>query len=204
MYYTKITIFENNRRIQQLYAFIDLIGRYFQNTRHDGFSFELIENEEALTIRMEIDRILTRIYRIVIASGVNPVIQYTPPPAIGGYIRDIDVIHNIFNLSRFEIRPTILLDYIYRAIGIYEDNSKSALIRTFNPFFWLGLLLDYIVSLPFRFMGIIGFNQNKVESSFIGKIVKGILYLITVFASFLTILHLLGLLDNFKNYFSSK
>ncbi|HZF69432.1 hypothetical protein, partial [Sulfuricurvum sp.] len=122
----------------------------------------------------------------------------TPPPAVGGYAKRVDLIHNIFNLHSFQIPADAVIDIIDRAIGRYEINYKPALIRVINPFYYLGMLFDVIIELPFIALGKVGFNREKAESSVLGKIVKGTLYLITVIAAFLTILQLLDFLDPFK------
>lgn len=89
-------------------------------------------------------------------------------------------------------------DIVDRSIGIYQSDLSSCFRRTINPFWWIAKLVTWIVSLPFKLLGTIGFNQKKAEESLLGKIIKGLLYLIMVFASLLTILDLLGLLDGFK------
>ena len=197
-YYTKILIWENKRRVNILVDFRKLIIKYFDNTKLDWMEKELEENEIANATRVKINRILDEVHSIVIFAGLNPSIRYTPPPAIGGYIQDVNLIHNIFIIHRFDIPPDSLLDFIDRAIGIYENNSRSSFFRTINPLFWIGIIFDFIARLPFNLIGRIGFNSKKAEESLLGKIIKGILYLITVVASFLTILHLLGYLENFK------
>lgn len=57
---------------------------------------------------------------------------------------------------------------------------------------------DALVETPFIFIGKLGLNREKAEGSLIGRLIKGVLYLITVVAAFLTILHLLDLLDPVK------
>jgi len=54
------------------------------------------------------------------------------------------------------------------------------------------------MSIPFYILGKVGFNQDKLEQSFLGKLIKGLLYLITVFAALLTVLEKLGYLEWFK------
>ncbi len=193
-YYKKITIWENYRRTKLLLEFRNLVVTYFANLLVSG---RRVENKKAQQARIEINMILDKTYFVVISAGVKPTIYYSPPPSIGGLEGDIDLIHNIFNLYRYQIEPRKILDFIERAIGIYENDRHNALLRTLNPLFWLGLILDYIVSLPFKVIGKIGFNQEKIESSITGKIIKGILYFITVLASFLTVLEKIGYLEKF-------
>jgi len=196
-YYKKITIWENRNRTKLLIEFRSLVVTYFKNMCTSGFFFDVVENKKARQVRIEINMILDKIYSFILLAGVNPTMHYYPPPVVGGLARNIDLILNIFNLHRYQIRPQQLLNLIERSIGIYENDRLNALLRTVNPFFWLGLILDYIVSLPFKVIGKIGFNQEKIESSITGKIIKGIFYLISVLASLLTVLEMIGYLEKF-------
>lgn len=106
---------------------------------------------------------------------------YTPPPAIGGCIQNIDLIDNLFNLQNYDIEVQTLIDIIDRALGIYERDLKNSIIRTLNLFFWLEKSLELISSLPFYLLGSVGFNRLRLETSDIGKLVKFIIKLITIF-----------------------
>lgn len=199
-FYTKITVWENKRRLKKLSEFRDLVLRYFNNSRVEWMVDERIEEEEAQRARVEINRVMDEIHHIILYSGINPSLRYTPPPALGGYIQNVDLIQNVFHIHRFEILPNNVLDFIDRAIGIYESNHGRALARTFNPLFYLGIVFDWVAELPFVFIGRLGFNREKAESSIVGRLTKGILYLFIVTASFLTILQLLGYLEPFKHF----
>lgn len=198
-YYKKITIWENRNRTKLLIEFRSLVVTYFKNMHIKGFFFDVVENKKARQVRIEINMILDKIYSFILLAGVNPTMPYYPPPVVGGLARNIDMILNIFDLHRYQIKPQQLLNLIERSIGIYENDRLNALLRTVNPFFWLGLILDYIVSLPFKVIGKIGFNQEKIESSITGKIIKGIFYLITFLASFLAVLKYIGYLEKFMS-----
>lgn len=193
----KITLWENRKRAKLLIDFRGLVVTYFDNLEHSRFGLGVRENEEARQVRSKINMSLHKIHSVIISAGVNPIIYYSPPPAVGGLTENIDLMHNIFNLHRFKIGPQELLDFMDRAIGIYENDRLNALLRTINPLFWLGLILDYIVSLPFKVIGKIGFDQKKIESSIMGKFIKGALYLIMVLAAFLTVLEKIGYLEEF-------
>jgi len=198
--YKKIPIWENVKRVNFLIEFKNLIVKYFNNIRHADYSLDVVENEEAKKTRYEINIRVDKTLSFVLAAGVSPFITYAPPPVVGGYIEKINLILDIFHLYQHRIKPQEVLDVLDRVIGIYNDDKRNSLFRTFNPFFWLGLLLEFIVSLFFRFLGEIGFNQKKIENSVVGKIIKGILYIIEVFAAVLTILGLLGYLDEFRSW----
>jgi hypothetical protein len=61
-------------------------------------------------------------------------------------------------------------------------------------------LFEAISELPFVAIAKLGFNRQKVEDSYIGRIVKGALYLVTVAAAFLTVLERLDFIDPVKNF----
>ena len=198
-HYTKILLWENNRRLKKLIEFRNLVIEYFNNS-HANWEMDRIEERSAQVARVKINRVRDEIHDIILHSGINPTLAHAPPPAIGGYVMPIDVIQNIFFLDRFQIEANVVLDFIDRSIGIYESNHKSAFFRIFSPFFYLGLLFDTISELPFIVFGKLGFNRQKMEESAIGRLFKGVLYFITVVAAFLTILQLLDLLGPVKQF----
>ena len=197
--YTKILIWENKRRLNKLRVFRPLMIRYFNNSQV-GFGGGRVEESAAKEARREINLLRDEIHSIILNSGIDPSFSWTPPAAVGDDETEIDLIEDIFNLDQFDIGPNNLLDLIDRAIGIYDANRKSAFVRTFNPFFYLGLVLDTISDLPFIAIGILGFNRQKIKTSAIGRLVKGILYLAIIVAAVLTILHLLDFVEPIKQF----
>lgn len=197
-YYKRITIWDNKKRIELLNNFKELVIAYFENIEYPAYSLgEYSENDEARKIRSEINMIMDKIHSVVILAGGSLTVFQAPPPAIGGIAGNIDLLHNIFNLYRFQIPEQQLLDHIEIAIGIYKNDTINALLRTYNPFFWLGLILEYIVRLPFKIFGKVGFNQQKIESSLTAKIVKIIFYFIIIFETLTTIIERMGYLPKF-------
>ena len=120
--------------------------------------------------------------------------------AAGGDEIKIDLIVDMFDLDQFDIGPNNVLNCIDRAIEKYDSSRKSTFVRTLNPFFYLGRVLDTITDLPFIIIGVLGFNRQKMKASAIGRLVKGILYLIIIVAAVLAILHLLGFLEPIKQF----
>lgn len=205
--FDEINYWQNKSRLKTILEFRDQIDLYFQNSEGNWVSNTRIEQPEAKRARVNINRMNEKVHRIVRLSGTPTIIQYTPPPKVGGYIQNIDVISNIFSLYDYNIRPNIVYDMIDRAIGVYEDNKTRSLIRTLNPFFWISLLFKYMISLPFNLLGLLGFDQESIELSFIGRFVKGIFLIITYIASILTILHFLDFSESinfFLEIFNSK
>lgn len=197
-HYSRILPWENRRRLVRLTEFRALVIQYFNNTHVEWMADEPIEQPQAEEARGKINRMMEEAHGIILYSGINPSIQYTPPPMIGGYIKDIDLVQNIFHLHRFKITPNNLLDYIDRSIGIYENNIRPAFLRALNPFFYLGLAFDLVARIPFILIGRAGFNRQKAEKSLFGRLLKGIIYIITVLASLLTVLQLLDYLEPVK------
>lgn len=173
--------------------------RYFNNSRV-GFGGGRVEESAAKEARREINQLRDEIHSIILNLGIDPLFSWTPPSAIGGDETKIDLIEDIFDLDQFDIGPNNVLGLIDRAIGEYDSNRRSAFVRTFNPFFYLGRVLDTITDLPFIVTGILGFNREKIKASTIGRLVKGILYLIIIVAAILTILHLLNFVEPIKQF----
>lgn len=198
-HYTKILIGENKRRLNKLREFRSLMIRYFNNSQV-GLGGGRVEGSAAKEARREINRLKDEIHSIILNSGIDPGFSWTPPSAVRGDETKIDLIEEIFNLDQFDIGPNNLLACIDRAIGKYDSSRKSAFVRTFNPFFYLGRVLDAITDLPFIIIGILGFNRQKIKTSAVGRLVKGILYLIIIVAVLLTILHLLDFVEPIKQF----
>lgn len=197
-FFNEILIWENKRRVQKLLEFRSDVVEYFSNSKYEWMNRDRVENDKSQAARQKLNRSLEYTHDVLICSGTGTRIRYTPPAAIGGYIQDLDLVENIFNLQNYQISPNNLLDIIDRAIGIYESDQSSAVIRVLNPFFYLEIFLDWISTIPFKLLAKLGFNQVKAQESFIGKIFKGLVYLVTALASILTVLQLIDHLDPAK------
>ena len=195
-YYTKILIWENNKRLNKLIEFHELVLKYFDNSRVAEWSNgPRIENADASEARTQINRDKAEVYSIIRSSGASYTYEYTPPPVVGGSKQYIDVITNMFYLDQIDIHPGVVVDYIEMVIGIYESNQKSACWRIINPFFYIGVVLDAISNLPFIAIGKLGFNRQKIEASLIGRIFKGVFCIGSWIAIIITILDFFGYLD---------
>ncbi len=97
LYYTRIPFWINKSRLSFLKDFRDDLERYFNNSRFEWMADARIEEPEARNARVEINRNMDEAYRIILSSGVNPTLRYTPPAATGGYIQDINVIPKTCN-----------------------------------------------------------------------------------------------------------
>ena len=124
---------------------------------------------------------------MIVQSEINPILTWRAPATIGGFVRKVDLVYNIFNLEDFLLDANSTIDVIDRSIGIYESNVKWARIKIFNPFFYIGLVLDFISRLPFIALGKLGLNRQMMEVSVVGRLVKSVLYLIQVIAALIAI-----------------
>jgi hypothetical protein len=115
---------------------------------------------------------------------VPHVVFYQPPPIAGGYAQNLDVILNAFDLYSFQIPSQKVFDCTDVAVGAYERECQRLLRQSFNPFYWLGMLVVWVLRLPFKLLAAVGFDVTKAEQSVFGKIVKLIWGLILGFATF--------------------
>ena len=199
--YIDIPIWETKRRLAALELFYAYVNEYYSNSRAEWMVQGRIEEPRAKEARSKINLSLQKARRIIAASGVGTMIPYTPPPAVGGYEQNLDVVHNLFSIGQFQIAPDMVTGMIERSIGVYRDDIASAWRRTRNPLWWIGKFLSWFASLPLLVLSKAGFDAGKAQQSLAGKLVAVLFYLIPIVASTLTILDLLDLLGPIKNWF---
>lgn len=198
--YNKILVWENNRRLKKLIDFRELVIAYFDTARTewnvDSKNIEIT----ALEARKRINRSVQEVHSMIVQSEINPILTWRAPATIGGFVRKVDLVYNIFNLEVFLLDANSTIDVIDRSIGIYESDHKKALARAFNPLFYVGLVLDFISGLPFIFLGKLGLNRQMMEVSVVGRLVKSVLYLIQVIAALIAIYQFWDFWTPVKNF----
>jgi len=199
MYYKNITIFELIKRTEFLIQAKKDIVDYFINLNSEYPSEE--SANVAQLKRQKINLYLIKLITYVKSAGIETSVYYSPPPVIGGLAGDIDIVANIFNLHGFDISPQMIIDKLDQSIGVYDDERTRALIRTFNPFWWLWKVFKWIANIPFWVLKEIGFNTSKIESSFLGKILKFIFEVVTFLAALFAVLNALGYNNVFIHFF---
>lgn len=192
--YKDITCWENKRRHATLSRFHDLLITYFSHSQSELFR-PRIETEPAKRARIEINLMISDIGAICHAADTSTTITWTPAPAIGGRIQSVDLLTNVFGLDRFDVPPSNLVDQILRAIGVYQSDKRRSVIRTINPLWWMKTTIVWISRFPFFVIGAAGFDTKRAEQSVIGRLIKGILIIISTVASVLVIADLLGALE---------
>ena len=183
--YKNIPLWENVRRCRVLTEFHNDVVSYFKNSTE---ATEVVQARQRINLKVDQAR------RIIAKADIATTITWTAPPAVGGRKQHLDILLNLFNLDRYRIPADHAVDLIERAIGCYQDNRTAALRRTINPFWWLKRGLLGLFSIPFVFLGALGFDAVRAEGSVFGKIFK----LLLATSAVLTILNYLGWLSAAK------
>ena len=174
--------------MNKLIEFRNLVIAHFHDDHTEWNTDPRITEITPPEARRGINQSVEEVHSMILQAGINPTVKWIPPAVIGGYVQNVNLILDIFNLDGFlEITPDHVLDVIDRAIGIYESNAKWARFRRFNPFFYIGFVFDFVSRLPFIALGKIGANQLGVEMSDFSRLIKGILYWIQVTAALIAI-----------------
>ena len=180
-----------------------MVVAYFNNMQQSPFGLVGLdpptESPVAQRSRSDISRRCVHIHRIVQESGVSSELFWSPPPMIGGRRVNLDLFFNLFLLHRYSVDPNLVLDCLRAARGVYEYDEPKALIRTFNPLWWVKRMFVAILHVPFSLFRVAGFNTTVVENSLFGKLVKLIVGTISLIAAALVSINLLGGMDWFKN-----
>ena len=197
-HYRRMTIYQNLKSLRTLKKFRKLAERYFENVDYGSYGLTALENPKAKAIRSQLNLMLERVKRALSSVDLRSKICPVPPVDAPDSEEGVYLVENIFNLHALKISPQTLLDYVERAIGAYRDEKPRALIRTFNPLFWLSILLDYTANLPFAMLGALGLNRSGMETSPLGKLFKGCFRAAILVGAFAFTLHSLGYLDPMK------
>ena len=188
--YLDITFWENRRRLQKLREFREHVVTYF-----DAYLSSQENREE--TARNSINFMLNEVQAIVYAANVHPVIEHPPLRGVEGPSRNIDLLENIFRLHIFNTGHVRVIDFLDRAIGVYDSYHIRSIWRTLNPLWWIWRIFSWVARLPFALLGTAGFNSTKAESSILGRLFKLVVLVISFVAALLSILSYLGLLEAF-------
>lgn len=143
---------------------------------------------------------MSEVTRSIDLMGIPRTIYYTPPPAFGGFAGPVDLVANVFQLWQFRIEPQMCSDVLDRAIGSYEAEEKRLFLQCFNPFFWVMWAGNRLLSVPFRILGSLGFDANRIEESLFGRLFKALGWLVALLVGIVTLLEKLGYLENLKAY----
>jgi hypothetical protein len=136
-HYKNITFFENRDRVKLLNELRYNSIKYFENSTLNMESGEYDENSEAVEARNRINLILVTAYKIIRLADIKTAATSSSSLIFGGQGKNIDLILNMFNLGRNNIPASVVIDYIEKAIDVYNSDRLYVFFRTINPFFWL-------------------------------------------------------------------
>ena len=190
------------KRRRELEEFEKYVAGYFNNVTVDSFNrYDTpFENDVSRDLRKKINMRIQRVNQLILASGINPTLGITD--SIRNFSGPYNFILNIFNLHSFGIEKSqTTLDFIHRAIGVYEDDFRWSVVRTFNPLYYMGLAFKLVARLPFALIETLGFDRTEAESSTWGKMLKGIVVLSSGLLTSLAALQALGWLNHLKQVF---
>lgn len=180
--YKELTGFEVGRAIKFLSEFRNLIIGYSSKTQPvslGGVLLEVRETEESYPLRIAIDMRLER---------AKEIIRKTPIPAWREIFDNYREVRYPVNLLDYipmekarELNPANpksvtreIVDIIQQVIGVYENGTTAAWIRTFNPFFWITFLFEWLAYMfiikPVAF--VFGRNAIEVRKNRFGRVVS--------------------------------
>jgi hypothetical protein len=183
-----MNLFKRHQKEQQLITeFKEAFMAYTLLDRKDYLTDA--EKELQFKLREKLNNMNGEVGLYVHKAGISASITYTPPPMIGGLVRNIDFFSNLFNLSQFSIAPQLVVDSLDRAIGNYNVYNNRFTKKLINPIYWVGEL----IRVPFHIAHFAGFDENKLEFSLFGKIYKFTSSILIFIATILTILNYVGI-----------
>jgi hypothetical protein len=166
---------ECKRRLALLRQFRALASDYFANIEYADWmdiGGEPTVNEKSQRARNEINHMMHDAQLSFDLLGLPHTLVYTPPPMVGGYRQNVDVVGNMFDLWQFQLGRQVVFDSTDRAIGAYERERRALLRKSFNPLYWLGMLIAWVLRLPFKLLGAAGYDATTIEASGVGKAFK--------------------------------
>jgi hypothetical protein len=182
---------ESKHRLSELLEFRELVVTYFRHRTIPHFD-TVCEDDTARRARDELNLRMNAAIRSCFRIGESLTVFYSPPPAIGGFTGDLNLIRNMFDLHSYHIPPARIVDALDRAIGDYKRLQCDLYRSLWNPFYWLRLGFTNLLGVPFRILDAAGFDARAMEQTIGGKVAKAIIGFVTLLAGVLTILSLLG------------
>lgn len=155
----RLTFLPNRHRARELRVFRQLVVTYFERSQRDPDDV-LMDWEGAQEARASINQRLPRVLRMVEAAGLGTggSLSGVTDPGLG--LARADVLRGIFRARYAEGLEQEILDALDMAIGVYDGDRLVALIRTVNPFHYVGLALRGLARMPRRVGAVLGFGSR--------------------------------------------
>lgn len=173
--YKQITFRENEKRIKLLGSFKLHLTDYLDSMQYKTtpltnylenlqlkIASSLLENETAKEDYVEISKLIDRACSYIDATfKVN-----------NGFCSKRDLSFDDGNTLHKRYICETLIKNSEKAIAVYQKDSRRAKQRTFNPFFWLILFIDYLSDLLFGILNKIFPSKKRIEFSRTGKFIR--------------------------------
>jgi hypothetical protein len=182
---------ECKRRLNTLREFRQLVVTYIRGGGVTTLG-RRVETPDSRAARDAINLRMGDAVKSCVLIGHSLTLYYSPPPVSGGLTGQINIVENLFQLDRFRIPYSKVLDLLDRAIGDYERSRAKLRRQSFNPFYWVWIGFTSLLSAPFSILTAAGFNGRAAEQSLLGKLIKAVEGFVLFLAALLHSLSLLG------------
>lgn len=171
--YDDLTIIRNRHRARELREFRALVEDYFARSARDPDGIPL-DWEGAQAVRSRIHQMLPRVIQVVRAAGLDGaadahLMTTDPGPPLG----QVDALQRIFSPRYSDGGEQELLDILDMALGVYDADRVSALVRSVSPFHYTGVALTWMARLPrrvFRALGLSGGPSRRAIAAEVARL----------------------------------
>ena len=158
----RLTIFRNLSRVRELREFREVVERYFMCAERDVNGVPA-DWQGALAARSRINQMLPRVIQIVNAAGLSGYPGHGPPSDPGQPMGRAEILQQIFSSRYGDGEEQEIFDFLDQAVGVYQGGRYAAMVRTINPVFYAGSLLNYLARVPKRILVAMGlWPQRRV------------------------------------------
>jgi hypothetical protein len=202
--YDEIPIWENNQRLKDLqyfrdiYYLLQIFGSTSGVTTPTGKPFT---REEC---RSEINRRLPAVKEMVRFADISALRDWVTLRKDDELVQ-IDVLEQLWYLEKLRLSYRAPSDVVEEAIGKYQADQFKSWVRTFNPFYWFGRLINWLISEAFKVVALVGANPETARNSPTGHIIfaigKFLGWLACIVAAVIAVLEFLGFQTPIRHFF---
>lgn len=133
--------------------------------------------------RQDVSKLVLKAIRIAARHRIPTEFKSIPPPAVGGAIIPVNVFYSVLNDNSYQgVSKQMVFDALNQTIGACESQIDEEFWKLLNPINWVKELLKWILRIPFMLIELSGFDVEKVEDHFLGKLFKIIEVVVIVWA----------------------
>ncbi len=155
----QLTFVPNRQRAGELRAFRDLLETYFDRSQRDPDDVPF-DWPGAQAARARINQMLPRVLEVVRAAGIGGPVGIGTATDPGVTLGRVDVLNRIFSATYAEGADQEIFDLLDMAIGVYDSGRFGALLRTANPFHYVGMALSVVARGPRWLLSSLGFRRG--------------------------------------------